>query len=583
MFSKAIPNLKTYLKKDSTTTRYFVQGKGEIKLARSDFKAQGGEGVIYVKASTAYKIYLDPARAITVQKIAELSVLSLPNIIRPLDLLLNGKNVPIGYSMKSVGKSYSLCQLFPRAFRQRNNLTSDLTLKLVRRLQEGVAHVHSKGILIVDLNELNFLVSTDFREVFFIDVDSYQTPSFPATVLMESVRDRHAKIFTANTDWFSFAVVSFQMFTGIHPFKGTFPPLQHLPDAESKLNARMLANISVLHNGVTVPMSCLSFSQIPPLYLDWYRAVFEEGKRLPPPQDVQQQIIVQPAIPTQGVIIGSAVVITRLREFDSQIVSHDGSTTITEKSVYFDGKRYPRPTFDLKLVVSSRQRHLIAAFIDSSGLQFRDLTTGKDIDADVKAEEIAVSGGQLFIKQAESIFAVDLIELPDRILVGIKPIANVMMRATQMFEGLAIQNLLGATYASILVSGGKAYQVRLPELDGHQIVDAKLERNVLVIVVVKNGRYDKLIYRFAKQFDAYDVRVIPDIVTTGVEFTVLDSGIVLHLAEDNNLEIFSSVRGSTSIKTIADAALADDIRLFHTGTQALIARGAEIYRIRLQV
>jgi serine/threonine protein kinase len=582
MFSKAIPNLKTYLKKDPTATRYFVQGKGEIKLARSDFKAQGGEGAIYVKGSTAYKIYLDSTRAISVQKIRELSVLSQPNIIRPLDLLLSGKNIPIGYSMKSVGKSYSLCQLFPRAFRQRNNLTSDLTLKLVRRLQEGVAHVHSKGILIVDLNELNFLISTDFREVFFIDVDSYQTPSFPAWVLMESVRDRHSKMFTTDTDWFSFAVVSFQMFTGIHPFKGTFPPLQHLPDAESKLNARMLTNISVLHTGVTVPMSCLSFSLIPPVYLDWYRAVFEEGKRLPPPQDVHQQIIVQPAIPTHNVITGSSFVITRLREFDSQIFFHDGSITITEKRIYFDGKTYPRPTHDLKLVVSPRQRHLIAAFIDSSELQFLDLTTGKDIDADVKAEEIAVSGGQLFIKQAESIFAIDLIELPNRILVGIKPIANVMMRATQMFEGLAIQNLLGATYASILVHGGKAYQVRLPELDSHQIVDAKLERNVLVVVVVKNGRYDKLIYRFAKQFDAYDVRVIPDIATTGIEFTVLDSGIVLHLAEDN-LEVFSSVRGSTSIKTIADAALLDDIRLFHTGTQALIARGAEIYRIRLQV
>ena len=72
MFSKAIPNLKTYLKKGPTATRYFVQGKGEIKLARSDFKAQGGEGAIYVKASTAYKIYLDPSRAIAVQKIAEL-------------------------------------------------------------------------------------------------------------------------------------------------------------------------------------------------------------------------------------------------------------------------------------------------------------------------------------------------------------------------------------------------------------------------------------------------------------------------------------------------------------------------------
>ena len=582
MFSKAIPNLKTYLKKDPTSTRYFVQGKGEIKLSRSDFKAQGGEGAIFVKGSNAYKIYSDPARAITAVKIAELSVLSQPNIIRPLDLLLDGKNVPVGYSMKSVGKSYSLCQLFPKAFRQRNNLTADLTLKLVRLFQEGVAHVHSKGILIVDLNELNFLISTDFREVFFIDVDSYQTQSFPAKALMESVRDRHSQTFTTNTDWFSFAVVTFQMFTGIHPYKGTFPPLQHLAQADSKLNARMQANISVLHPGVTVPTSCLSFSLIPSPYLDWYKAVFEEGKRLPPPQNVQQQILVQPTPPTQPFIAGSSFVITRFREFDSPVLQHDGSITVTEKSVYFDGRIYPRPNADARLVISPRQRHLIAAFIDSSGLKFRDLTTGKDIEADVKGEEIAVSGGQLFIKQAGSIFAIDLIELPNRIIVGIKSIANVMMRATQMFEGLAIQNLLGATYASIFVNGGKAYQVRLQELDGHQIVDARLERNVLVVVVVKNGRYDKLLYRFGREFAAYDVRVIADITTTGIEFTVLDGGIVLHLSEDNNLEVFSSLRGSTSIRTINDAALQDDIKLFHTGAQVLIGRGNALFRIRLQ-
>ena len=582
MFSNAIPNLKTYLKKDLTSTRYFVQGKGEIKLTRSDFKAQGGEGSIYVKGATAYKIYLDPTRTISSQKILELSALSQSNIIRPMDILLNRQNLPVGYSMRNVGNSYSLCQLFPRAFRQRNNLTPELTLKLVRQLQEGVAHVHNNGILIVDLNELNFLVAKDFRELFFIDVDSYQTTSFPATVLMESVRDRHSQVFTTNTDWFSFAIVSFQMFTGIHPFKGTYPPLQQLPDAASKLNARMLSNVSVLHHGVTVPMSCLSFAAIPPVYLDWFRAVFEEGKRLAPPKDVLPQIILRPAVTTPASITGTAFLITRLREFDSPILSHDGSVTITEKSVYFDGKRFEKPAFDVKVVVTPRQRHVIAAFIDSSGLHLRDLTRSREIETNIKAEDMSVCAGQLFLKQAESIFAVDFVELPNQILVGIKLIANVMMRATQLFEGLAFQNLLGAIYASIFVSRGGAFQVRLPELDGHQIVDAKLERNVLVVVIVKNGSYDKLIYRFSKQFDAYDVRVIRDIATTGIEFTVLDSGVVLQLTDDDKLEIFSVVRGSTSNKTLSDAGLVGEVRLFHTGVQALFARGAELYRIQLK-
>src|SRR5258705_3158582 len=268
----ALPAIAAYLKKDKTMPRYFVQGKGEIRLSKSDFRAQGGEGAICVKGSTAYKIYTDPSRTIQPTKILELSVLAQPNIIRPLDVIIDRQNQPVGYSMRHVVRSYVLCQLFPKAFRFRNNVTPETVLRLERNLQEGVKHADRKGILIVDLNELNFLVAEDFKEVFFIDVDSYQTPSFAATVLMESVRDRHAQTFTVGSDWFSFAVVSFQMFVGIHPFKGSYPPLQNLPDKERKLDARMRANVSVLHAGVSIPASCLPFAVIHPIYIDCYRS-----------------------------------------------------------------------------------------------------------------------------------------------------------------------------------------------------------------------------------------------------------------------------------------------------------------------
>ena len=291
MALKAVfPGLGALLKGDAAAGRYFVQGGGEVRLGKSDFKAQGGEGAIYVKGPNAYKIYTDPQRAIPPAKILELSALTLPNIIRPLGVLLDTKSRPVGYSMRAVGRSYALCQLFPKAFRQRHNLTPESAFRLVRRLQEGVSHVHARGVLIVDLNELNFLVAEDFSEVYFIDVDSYQTPSYPAAALMESVRDRHALKFTSGSDWFSFAVVSFQLFVGIHPYKGNYPPLQGLPDKEKKLDARMRANVSVLRPEVSVPASCLPFSVIPPAYLDWYRAVFEDGRRLPPPDDAQPAV-----------------------------------------------------------------------------------------------------------------------------------------------------------------------------------------------------------------------------------------------------------------------------------------------------
>jgi len=577
MFGKA---LKTYWKGDDSGSRYFVPSKGQIRLGQSEFKAQGGEGAVYVKGSNAYKIYFDPSRCIPQAKIDELSVLVQPNIIRPLELLIDGRNRPAGYSMRSIGKAHSLCQLFPRAFRQRNNLTPELTLRLVRQLQTGVSHIHSRGILIVDLNEMNFLIAADFSELFFIDVDSYQTPSLPATVLMESVRDRHAKVFSSDSDWFSFAVVSFQMFVGIHPFKGTYPAFQHLRDNATKLDARMRANVSVLHPGVSVPAACLPFSVIPPNYLDWYWAVFEQGRRLSPPQAVQAVIIV--AGPTVGQSIASRKFEVReVREFDSEIIWHDGVITATEQSVYFNGQKYPRPLFDAKLTITPRRQHLIAAYHDGAQVRFRDLTTDGFIETGIQGEEVMLSSGQLYIKQHEHIFAIDFVELTNKTLLSLRAVANAMINSTRMFDGVAIQSLLGAYYASIPGADGRCHQVRLSDLDGARIINAKLYRNVLVVIFTTRGRYDKYIYRFAKDFSSYDVRVLPDVTTPEIEFTVLDTGVVIHLIDDNKLEIFSNAKDSIKISVVEDEALKDDLKLFHTGKQALMAKGRKLYKFKL--
>jgi hypothetical protein len=582
MALKAVfPGLNTFFKGEAAGTRYYIQGGGEVRLGASDFKAQGGEGSIYVKGARAYKIYADARRSIPHAKIQELSTLTLPNIIRPLELLLDAKGRPAGYSMRAVGRSYALCQLFPRAFRRRHNLSPDAALRLVRRMQEGVGHVHSKGVLVVDLNELNFLVAEGFSEVYFIDVDSYQTPSFPASVLMESVRDRHARRFSNGSDWFSFAVVSFQTFVGIHPFKGSYPPLQGLADKAGMLDARMRANVSVLRPEVTVPASCLPFSVIPPAYLDWYHAVFDEGKRLPPPDDVRAAVaLATPATPTRAG--SSAFEITSVREFDDEIVRHDGTLTVTRSSVYFGGERFAKPRADALVVLTPRLGHLVAAYVEGDALRLRDLTAGSDLSLSVGGEEIALCGGGLYIKQAENIFAVEFLEMGGRVSPGVRAAANVMMKSTQMFEGLAVQNMLGAHYASVFPAPDVCHQLRLTELDGYQLLDARLCRNVLVAVGARGGRYDRLVFRFADDFGSYDARVVTDVPSTDINFTVLDNGVVLQLTDDGALELFPRRMGATGLKTFEDPGVGGDARLFHVGAQALFARGHALYKFSMR-
>lgn len=583
MTLKAVfPGLNTLFKGAAAGTRYYIQGGGEVRLDKSDFKAQGGEGSIYVRGAHAYKVYTDPLRAIRPAKLQELSALDRPNIVRPLAILLDARGVVAGYSMRAVGRSYALCQLFPKAFRRRNNLTDEAALRLVRRMQEGVSHVHSKGILVVDLNEMNFLVAEDFSEVYFIDVDSYQTPSFPAAALMESVRDRHARGFTTASDWFSFAVVSFQTFVGIHPYKGNYPPMQGLADAAQKLDARMRANVSVLRPEVTVPASCLPFHLIPPAYLDWYRAVFDEGKRLPPPDDARSVVTTHAHAPSTSA--GSSLFeLTLLKEFDDEIVRHDELVTVTRSSVHFGGETFAKPSADALVLLTPRLRHLVAAYVDGGGApRLRDLTGGRDLPLSIGAEEMALCGGQLYVKQGEGVFAVEFLEAGKSISPGVRAAASVMMKSTRMFEGLAVQNLLGTHYASLFPAPGVCHQVRLAELDGYQLLDARLCRNVLMAVGARAGRYDRLVFRFADDFGSYDVRVAPNVSSTDINFTVLDTGVVLHLDEEGALELFPRRKGARDVQTFEDPGVGADARLFHTGAQAYVARGTKLYKFKMR-
>ena len=120
-------------------------------------------------------------------------------------------------------------------------------------------------------------------------------------------------------------------------------------------------------------------------------------------------------------------------------------------------------------------------------------------------------------------------------------------------------------------------------MDGTQIVDARLYRNVLVVVVAAGGSYDKYIFRFAKDFSSHDARRLADVATTGIEFTVLDSGVVLHLTDDDKLEVFSNAKDSVNLRVVHDPALVGDLKLFHTGAQALLAKGSKLYGFKMKV
>src|SRR3569832_871162 len=140
--------------------KVFVRGHGEVTLTQSHYLAAGGQASVYVRNGVAYKIYTDPKDAISPSKYAALSAITDPCVIKPEDLVLGpGGKETLGYTMRAISDNYSLCQLFTRAFRDRNNIGTDRDISLAGTLRSHLKNIHQAGALVVDLNELNILVS----------------------------------------------------------------------------------------------------------------------------------------------------------------------------------------------------------------------------------------------------------------------------------------------------------------------------------------------------------------------------------------------------------------------------------------
>src|SRR5262249_368205 len=151
---------------------------------------------------------------------------------------------------------------------------------------------------------------------------------------------------------------------------------------------------------------------------------------------------------------------------------------------------------------------------------------------DLAAEALMASEAGVYDRNGGSLYRVEFLELPAGTQATLKPVANVLENASLLFEGVVLQSLLGSCYAVMLPTDGTSRSIPLKELDAHQIVEGRFENGVLMVVGVQGGRYDKFIFRFASDYSGYDLRKVEDIVYAGLNFVTLDSGVCVHLNEN---------------------------------------------------
>jgi hypothetical protein len=557
--------------------RVYLPGGAAVRLDRGDFVGQGGQGRVYARGDRAFKVYADPAHVVPPGKMRELAAVRDDDVLKPLESLVDRKGTVVGHTMRFVPDTEVLCTLFARTFREQHGVTPEVALALVRRLRRMVGAAHAASCLIVDLNEMNFLVSRDWKRLFAIDVDSWQTPQFAATALMESVRDRHSPKgrFSPDTDWFAFAITSFQLLRGIHPYKGAHPTIKGL-------DARMQANVSVLNPAVTLPRVVYPADVVPEVLNRWYDAVFERGLREPPPSAMAGVArLVSPAVVSVG---GDALDVVPLGDFAAPVrgwFHHRGTTVVLAGAeAIVDGRPQPAPIRASAVGFTAQRNRPVLAWIEGGRVRLLNLLDRREVAIDLAGARVIAARGRLYVHSGPRIVELGFVEAA-QLIPAPSVVAHVLEHATRLHQGCALQDVMGSAWVSAFAAPGVAHQLKLPELDGARVVHARYDRGVLMVVAVVGGAWKRFVFRFPTDHRTYDLRIV-DSEPRAPDFVTLDSGVCVALDEAEQLEVFFAEPGSADLRRVVDRALGGDMHLHDGGGTLVFTRGRAAGRLAVR-
>lgn len=561
---------------------YVIKGK-KVTFTDNDFIARGGQGNVFRCGDMAVKIYHDKSGMIPLDKMRELMVLDRPTILGPKNIVTNIRDEAVGYTMPYVEKTNPLCQLFVRNFREDNGISPQDIVDLVKIIQETISFIHSNNVVIVDGNEMNYLVSDKFDMPYFLDVDSWATPRFPkATVIMESVRDRLVKHgqYNRGSDWFAFAVVITQMYLGIHPYRGNHP--KYSPKEWIK---RMDDGVSIFEKGVKLPPSVQDFSVIPQKHRDWLERVFVKNERsIPPFLDV-----------TTVAAAALARIIKSIGHFEvsewMDLLEEPRSLSMVGEYMYFSGKEYvvnnQKPKDALHSSSKYKRVYVAAA---NTGNPVYCKWTGSEVecyaDNDVKFgtqnNVVAVfnRGDKVYTISNGRIYCLCFTELSrGQFMLAPRSIGRVLENAGRVYPGIVVQDIVGKTWVMIPYTDRHNYFQHIPELDEYRITDARSEKNIAVFMAEKNGEYHRIVLVFDPEFKSYTFRIENNVQKLALNFTVLQNGVCVMPVDNNEIEVF---KDNGKISRYDQSPIDTTMKLFNIESQVGFIQGTKVYKLKMK-
>lgn len=560
--------------------------RGRLTIRPSDYVATGGEGSIYRASGTVIKLYTDQRKiAKMADKIEMLSRIKHPYIVAPHGTVTNRIGEVIGIHMPYIDGE-PLPRIFTNDFRAREKFTDKDAAQFALKMQEAVQFAHANNALLIDANELNWLAVLGGKngpEPRVIDVDSWAIGKWPATVVMQTIRDYHTKGFTRLSDWFAWGVVTFQIFTGIHPYKGTIDGFK-----PGDLEGRMKANASVFFPKAKLSRAIRDFSRIGKPLLEWYDAVFQNGERSIPPSPLAQTPIAQAAVVRHIAVTPAGNLI-----FDKLY----GNTNDPAMRIWPCGVILLRSgeLFDIASkrtigtlaspygeVITTQDGWLVADWIDGKMTFSHIRKPGGETETlplPLTGRHIVRYENRMFVVTAGGLTEVIYRDL-GRSVISAGNTWGVMLNSTRWFDGVGIQDAMGASFL-IMPSGKTALlQIRIRELDGLKPITAKAENGFAAIIAADaHGAYHKLEILTREQDSTYRIWTgITD--NPELTMTMLPKGVGVTIIDDGELTVF--VPATQAATKVREPRMTADITLAHIGDKTAYLHRGEVWAITMK-
>jgi hypothetical protein len=568
-------------------------GRGKAALGPNDHLATGGEASVYRLAGSVIKLYTDPSKMRQVGMIEKLDILASfahPDIVAPRGLVLDKRGEPLGYYMDFVDGGEALSRVFTNDFRKRAGFGDPGALHLVDRMFKVLEFAHGHNATMVDPNELNWTTvgsKGGKRDPRVLDVDSWLAGSHrpPTIPMMPSIRDWHSQGVGRESDRFALGVVTFQVFVGIHPYKGSLDGYK-----PNELPRRMQENASVFSRGVRLNQAVRDFSCIPGPLLGWYEATFQHGERSMPPSPYATGVTAPSRrVKVARVVTTSSGSLNYKRLFD---VPGDSITRVfhcgvvqTESGKLIDVASKRTLSQDAPgdcEVVKADGGWVIAkpgerpefSFVNEINLASTPLS------ANVEARGLVRYQNRLFAVTDRGLAELTLKQFARPIL-AVGQLWQTTVNSTRWFDGVGVLDTMGATYLIAPFGADSCAQTRVRELDGLHVVAAKAgPRFVSVIVIDAKGEYRKMEFTFDRQYSTSYTVWKGDAESPELNMALLPRGVMATVVRDGQLVIFVPTSGN--VTRADDKDVKTDMLLGNWEDRVVYIRDGQLWHVSMR-